>query len=94
MASSRSAVMAPGTGSASSASTYHGEADASGWRTPAWRIGELQRQVGDEFEGDDAVAAHLLRERQEIDRGLRAGYGDEGRLVRLRAWGKASARRR
>ena len=72
MASSRSAVKAPGSGSASSARTYHGEADSSGERTPAWRIGELQRQGGDEFEGDDAVAAHLAaQQRQEVDGGLR-----------------------
>ena len=38
MAASSSAIMAPGTGSASSASTYHGEGADSGWRTPAWRI--------------------------------------------------------
>ena len=38
MAASKIAIIAPGTGSESSARTYQGEASASGWRTPAWRI--------------------------------------------------------
>ena len=94
IAASSNASMLPSAGSAISASTYHGEAERQRIARAHMADGELQRQVGDELEGHDAIAAHLLGQRQEIDRRLRIGHRDEGRLIGLAAWDRASSPRR
>ncbi len=83
-ASSRMRRKQPSGTSASSASTYQGEPCASGLRTPMCLTVKSMPIARKELEGHGAVAAHLARERQKIDRRLRSGHRHEGSLVRFR----------